>query len=93
MAWRAFVKGLKRIMQFEEATNYNVWNGLSFGHYLDLSGPIVRTGSMQSVVLQALKKNIITNMTTKINGKLLMKGMLSRTMPATHNVPPVNTIF
>ena len=61
--------------------------------YLDLSGPMVRTGSMQSVVLHALKKNMITNMTAKINAKLLTKGILSWTMPATHNVPPVNTIF
>ena len=67
---------------------------ISFGFfYLDLSGPIVRTGRMQSVVLHALKKNITTNMTIKISAKLLMKGTLRRTMPATDNVPPVNAIF
>ena len=48
---------------------------------------------MQSVVLHALKKNIVTNKTAKINAKLLIKGTLRRAMPAMHSVPPVNIIF
>ena len=48
---------------------------------------------MQSVVLHALKKNMMTNMTAKISRKLSIRGMLRRTTPATQRVPPVNTIF